>query len=128
MARPYILCVDDERDVTDLLRFLLARAGCDTAAAATGRAALDALRARRPDLVLLDLMLPDLDGLGVCEILRRTPSTADIPVVMLTAWTSDEARAHGRVLGALDHLAKPFSPRELVNRLPRWLGKTAAPA
>jgi DNA-binding response OmpR family regulator len=123
MARPYILCVDDERDVTDLLRFLLTRAGCDTAAAASGRAALAVLRARRPDLVLLDLMLPDLDGLGLCEILRHTPATAEIPVVMLTAWTSAEARVHGRALGALDYVTKPFSPRELVSRLPGWLGK-----
>ena len=124
MARPYILCVDDERDAIDLLRFLLARAGCETTAAASGREALAALRERRPDLVLLDLMLPDLDGFGVCEILRRTPATADIPVVMLTAWTSDEARAQSRTLGALDHLAKPFSPRELLARLPRWLEKS----
>jgi two-component system alkaline phosphatase synthesis response regulator PhoP len=125
MARPFVLCVDDERDVTDLLRFLLARAGCDTAAAASGRAALAAVRARRPDLVLLDLMLPDLDGLGLCEILRRTPATAALPVVMLTAWSSDEVRAHSRALGALDHITKPFSPRELLARLPGWLEKPA---
>lgn len=121
MARPYILCVDDERDVTDLLRFLFTRAGCDIAAAADGRAALAAVQARRPDLVLLDLMLPDLDGLGVCEILRRTPATANLPVVTLTAWSSDEVRAHSRALGARDHITKPFSPRELQARLPHWL-------
>jgi DNA-binding response OmpR family regulator len=124
--RPFILCVDDERDVTDLVRFLLTRAGCEVEAAASGRAALAAVHARRPDLVLLDLMLPDIDGFGVCEILRREPETARIPVVMLTAWATNDAQSHGLSLGALDYLTKPFSPRELVARLPGWLKKTAA--
>ena len=123
--RPFVLCVDDESDVTGLLRFLLTRAGCETGTAASGRAALAAVRARRPDLVLLDLMLPDIDGFGVCEILRREPATADIPVVMLTAWTTRDARLHALGLGALDYLTKPFSPRDLIVRLPSWLGRGA---
>ncbi len=126
VMRPFILCVDDERDVTDLVRFLLTRAGCDVGSAASGRAALAAVHARRPDLLLLDLMLPDIDGFGVCEILRRETETARIPVVMLTAWATGDARSHGLALGALDYVTKPFSPRELVGRLPGWLGKTAA--
>ncbi|MEI6861191.1 MAG: response regulator [Verrucomicrobiota bacterium] len=126
--RPFVLCVDDERDVTDLVRFLLTRAGCEVATAASGRAALAAVRARRPDLVLLDLMLPDIDGFGLCEILRREPVTTPIPVVMLTAWATPDAQAHGLGLGAIDYITKPFSPRELVERLPGWLEKSAAVA
>jgi len=124
--RPYVLCVDDERDVTDLVRFLLTRAGCDVASAASGRAALASVRDRRPDLLLLDLMLPDIDGFGVCEILRREPATARIPIVLLTAWATKDARAHGLGLGARDYITKPFSPRELVGRLPEWLNQSLA--
>jgi DNA-binding response OmpR family regulator len=69
--QPNVLCVDDERDMTDLLRFLLSRAGCEVRSAASGLAALAEVRARAPDLVVLDLMLPDLDGFSVCEILPR---------------------------------------------------------
>ena len=107
------------------MRFLLVRAGCEVATAASGRAALAAVRARRPELLLLDLMLPDIDGFGLCEILRREPATAAIPVVMLTAWATPDAHAHGRGLGALDYITKPFSPRELIRRLPDWLGRAA---
>ncbi len=124
--RPFVLCVDDERDVTDLVRFLLVRAGCEAAAAASGRAALAAVRARRPDLVLLDLMLPDIDGFSLCEILRREPTTARIPLVMLTAWATPDAQAHGLGLGALAYITKPFSPRDLVERLPGWLGRAGS--
>jgi DNA-binding response OmpR family regulator len=111
-----ILSVDDERDVTDLVRFHLTKAGYDVQTAASGREALETVRLCRPDLILLDLMLPDIDGLGVCEMLRRQPATATIPVVILTAWATPDARHLGLDLGALDYLTKPFSPKEVVAR------------
>jgi len=124
-----ILSVDDERDVTDLVRFHLSKAGHEVLTAASGREALDIIHLRRPDLILLDLMLPDIDGLGVCEILRRQPATATIPVVILTAWATTDALHHGLDLGALDYLTKPFSPKELVARVQRLLDlRPAAPS
>jgi DNA-binding response OmpR family regulator len=116
-----ILSVDDEQDVTDLVRFNLTRVGYDVLTAASGREALDTIRIRPPDLIILDLMLPDIDGFGVCEILRRQPSTATIPIVILTAWATTDAQHLGLELGALDYLTKPFSPRELVERVRRLL-------
>jgi DNA-binding response OmpR family regulator len=119
--RPLILAVDDERDVTDLVAFQLTRAGCTVLTAGNGRQALASVRERRPDLIILDLMLPDIDGFGICEILRRTPATATIPVVLLTAWATSDARHLGLELGALDYITKPFSPRDLVDRVQRLL-------
>lgn len=116
-----ILSVDDERDVTELVAFHLSRAGYDVITAASGREALDAVQRRRPDLIVLDLMLPDIDGFGICEILRRQPVTARIPIVILTAWATNDARHFGLELGALDYLTKPFSPKELVQRVTRLL-------
>jgi DNA-binding response OmpR family regulator len=119
--RPTVLSVDDEEDVTALIRFHLTRAGCDVRTAGTGRAALEAIGDARPDLLILDLMLPDIDGFGVCEILRRRPATATIPIIILSAWSSPDSRHLGIDLGALDYLTKPFSPRELVTRVQRLL-------
>lgn len=126
--RPLILSVDDESDVTELVRFHLARAGCEVMTADNGRDALRAVAERRPDLILLDLMLPDIDGFGVCEILRRDPATAAIPIVILTAWATTDARHLGLELGALDYLTKPFSPRELTDRVQRLLNLRPEPA
>lgn len=116
-----ILSVDDEQDVTDLVRFNLSRVGYNVLTAASGREALDTIRIRPPDLIILDLMLPDIDGFGICEILRRQPATATIPIVILTAWATTDARHLGLELGALDYLTKPFSPKELVERVRRLL-------
>jgi DNA-binding response OmpR family regulator len=116
-----ILTVDDERDVTDLVSFHLQKAGHDIITASSGREALETIQARRPDLIVLDLMLPDIDGFGVCEILRRSPATATIPIVILSAWATTDARSLGLDLGALDYLTKPFSPRDLVQRVNRLL-------
>ena len=123
---PLILCVDDEPDITELVHFHLTRAGFEVETAANGREALLAVGRRRPDLILLDLMLPDIDGFGVCEILRREPATAGIPVLMLTAWSTVDARKFGLELGALDYLTKPFSPREVTLRVEWVLRKRAA--
>ncbi len=121
MVPPLILSVDDEQDVTDLVRFHLTRAGCEVQTAATGREAIASVELRRPDLILLDLMLPDIDGFGVCEILRRDPETATIPIIIITAWATNDARNIGIDLGALDYLTKPFSPKELVERVKHLL-------
>ena len=123
-----ILSVDDERDVTDLVRYHLSRIGLNVVTAANGRQALSAIESRKPDLLLLDLMLPAIDGFGVCEILRRQPETATIPIILLTAWSTSDARHLGLELGALDYLTKPFSPKELVDRVQRTLAlKPVAP-
>jgi DNA-binding response OmpR family regulator len=112
-----ILSVDDERDVTELLRFHFTKAGYEVLTAASGREAIETIRCRRPDLVLLDLMLPDIDGFGVCEILRCNATTAAIPIIILSAWATADAREVGMELGALDYVTKPFSPRDLVERV-----------
>jgi len=116
-----ILSVDDERDVTDLVRFHLSRAGFEVITASSGRAALESIAARPPDLIILDLMLPDIDGFGICEILRRQPVTATIPIVILSAWATHDARNLGLELGALDYVTKPFSPKKLVERVQHLL-------
>jgi DNA-binding response OmpR family regulator len=112
-----ILVVDDEPDIVELVAFNLRAEGFEVFSAASGPEALNRARALLPDLIVLDLMLPDLDGVAVCEILHRLPSTAPIPVIMLTAWSSELARVIGLQTGAEDYMTKPFSPRELVLRV-----------
>lgn len=112
-----ILVVDDEPDIVELVAFNLRAEGFEVFSAGSGPEALNQARAHLPDLIVLDLMLPDLDGVAVREILRRLPSTAPIPVIMLTAWSSELARIIGLETGAEDYLTKPFSPRELVLRV-----------
>lgn len=114
-----ILAVDDEPELTDLFHYHLTRAGHSVEVAANGWEAIEAIRRSRPDLILLDLMLPDLDGFGVCEILRQNPATATIPIVIVSAWSSPDTRNLGLELGALDYITKPFSPGELVERVNR---------
>lgn len=116
-----ILAVDDEPELTDLLQYNLVRAGYEVTTAANGWEALDCIKRCRPDLILLDLMLPDLDGFGVCEILRRDPLSATIPIIIVSAWASTDSRNLGLELGALDYLTKPFSPKELVSRVNQLL-------
>ena len=114
---PTVLSIDDERDVLDLITYHLTRAGCTVLTATNGREAIDTIRHNRPDLVLLDLMLPDIDGFGVCEILRLNPATATVPIVIVSAWSADESRHLGIELGAIDFIHKPFSPQRLVDRV-----------
>jgi DNA-binding response OmpR family regulator len=113
--------VDDELDMVELVSFNLKAEGYEVITATTGLEALNQARAALPDLILLDLMLPELDGLAVCEILRQLPSTARIPVIMITAWSSEMARVIGLETGAEDYIIKPFSPRELMLRVNRTL-------
>ena len=116
-----ILAVDDEPELTELMQYNLVRAGYEVTTAANGWEALDCIKRCRPDLILLDLMLPDLDGFGVCEILRRDPLSATIPIIIVSAWASTDSRNLGLELGALDYLTKPFSPKELVSRVNQLL-------
>jgi phosphate regulon transcriptional regulator PhoB len=112
-----ILVVDDEPDALDLIQFNLKSAGYDVVTADDGTEALKKARTTQPALVVLDVMLPEIDGLEVCKTLRREPATATIPIIMLTAKAAEIDRVLGLELGADDYLTKPFSPRELVLRV-----------
>jgi two-component system phosphate regulon response regulator PhoB len=112
-----VLIVDDEKDLRALLDFNLRKAGYRTVHAATGAEALARAATHRPDLIILDLNLPDLPGTEVCRQLKADPATEPIPIVMLTARSSEEDRVHGFELGAEDYVPKPFSVRELLLRL-----------
>src|SRR6266536_4289148 len=122
-----VLVVDDDPTVSDVVRRYLERAGIAVTLAADGPAALRAFEAERPDLVVLDLMLPGIDGLEVCRRLRARAE--DVPVVMLTALGDEGDRVLGLQLGADDYVTKPFSPRELVLRVQSVLRRaTRGPA
>jgi two-component system, OmpR family, alkaline phosphatase synthesis response regulator PhoP len=123
-----ILIVDDESDFLDLVELHLINAGYEVMTAATGRSAIEIVAARRPDLILLDLMLPDIDGFGVCEILRSSEATAAIPIVIMSSWKSPGSRKVGRQLGALDYLAKPFRVEDLIERVRLSLAAQSADA
>ncbi len=122
-----VLLVDDERDLLSLLDFNYRAAGFETLLATTGEQALAHLRRRIPDMVLLDLMLPDVPGTEVCRQLKSDPRTRHVPVVMLTAKGDEVDRVVGFELGADDYVTKPFSVRELVLRLKAVL-RRAGPA
>lgn len=119
--KPKILIVDDEPDALEVLGFKLRESGYAPLFAKDGTRALTVARDERPALIVLDLMLPEVDGLEVCKILRRDPNTATIPVIMLTARAAEMDRVLGLELGADDYVTKPFSPRELVLRIKKLL-------
>jgi DNA-binding response OmpR family regulator len=123
--KPAILIVDDEPDALEIIGFNLENSGFDVIKAETGQEALQKVRRQKPDLVVLDLMLPELDGLDVCRRLRRDPATEAIPILMLTAKAEEIDRILGLEIGADDYVTKPFSPRELVLRIKKLL--TRAP-
>ncbi|MGB7220107.1 MAG: response regulator transcription factor [Vicinamibacterales bacterium] len=112
-----ILVVEDDPDIAELVARYLDKAGYTTTRLSSGREALDAVRAKPPDLIVLDLMLPQMDGLEVCRALRANDKTAAIPIIMLTARSEEAERIVGLEMGADDYLAKPFSPNELVARV-----------
>ncbi len=112
-----ILVVEDESDLAELVAFNLKQAGHAVTTAGTGATALAEIRRQRPDLVVLDVMLPDITGLEVCRRLRRDPDTIRLPVVMLTAKGEEVDRVVGFEVGADDYVTKPFSPRELLLRI-----------
>jgi DNA-binding response OmpR family regulator len=109
-----ILIVDDDKKTVELIRLYLEKDGYRALAAYDGRQALDLTRQKRPDLIVLDLMLPEVDGLDVCRILR---AESRVPIIMLTAKTTEEDKLLGLDLGADDYVTKPFSPRELLARV-----------
>lgn len=117
MSEATILIVEDEKDIRELLAYSLIKEGFTVIEAADGVSALSLAKTKRPDLVLLDLMLPGMDGLSVCRQLQRDPETADIPVIMLTAKGEEVDRIVGFELGAGDYIVKPFSLREVVLRV-----------
>lgn len=122
-----VLVVEDEADIRRLVVLHLEREGFRCRTAASGPEALQAVRAARPELVVLDLMLPGLDGLEVCRRLRADPATAGLPIVILTAKADEVERVVGLELGADDYVVKPFSPRELVARVRAVLRRARAP-
>jgi two-component system phosphate regulon response regulator PhoB len=126
VVKPKILVVDDEPEAVELVEFNLRQAGYETVSAADGAEALRKARSAVPSLIILDLMLPEIEGLEVCKMLRRDPATAKVPVVMLTAKAAEIDRVLGLELGAEDYVTKPFSPRELVLRVKRVLERGRA--
>src|SRR3974390_1346844 len=120
-VRSKILVGDDEPEAVELVEFNLKQAGFTVVTAADGADALNKARATTPNLVVLDLMLPEINGLEVCKMLRRDAATAGVPIIMLTAKAAEIDRVLGLELGADDYITKPFSPRELVLRIKKIL-------
>ena len=121
-----VLIVDDEKDLVDLVRYHLEKEGFQCLQASDGLTALRLAQEQRPDLLVLDLMLPGLDGLEICRQLRRDPMTASLPIIMLTAKAAEVDRVVGLEVGADDYIVKPFSPRELVARVKAVLRRMQA--
>jgi DNA-binding response OmpR family regulator len=117
-----VLLVDDEPNIILSLQFLIEQAGYEARVARDGEAALKAIEEHKPDLVLLDVMLPKRDGFDVCERIRANPAWKDIRIVMLTAKGRDSEREKGLALGADAYITKPFSTREAMERIKRFLG------
>lgn len=123
-----ILIVDDDRDVVRLMRAYLEQAGYEVLVAYDGETAVFTLRQERPDLLLLDLMLPDRDGLDITQMVRADPALAQIPIIMLTARVDDTDKIVGLEIGADDYVTKPYNPREVVARVrARLRTQTAVP-
>ena len=125
MAKQKILVVDDEEDILELVSYNLSRNGYQVTTVATGEEAIPKTRAETPELLLLDLMLPGLDGLEVCRILKNDEKTAHIPILMLTAKGEEADIVTGLELGADDYVTKPFSPRILLARIRALLRRKA---
>ena len=122
-----VLVVEDDPDIAELIRHYLEKAGHEVTSLATGGGVIGRVKADRADLVILDLMLPELDGLSVCQAMRADPATAAIPVIMLTARGEEADRVKGLELGADDYVTKPFSPKELTARVAALLRRTSRP-
>ena len=123
-----ILIVDDEKDIVDLISYNLEKEGFATVKTYDGESALQLVKAKRPDLVLLDLMLPGIRGLEVCKFIRRNPDTETLPIIMLTAKGDQVDKILGFEMGADDYITKPFNVRELIARVRAVLRRTEVPA
>ena len=128
VAMKSILVVEDEKDIVDLISYHLSQSGFSVITALDGPSGLERAKKERPGLVILDLMLPGMDGKDVCRALKSNPLTRSIPILMLTAKTEEVDRVIGFELGADDYVTKPFSPRELVLRVKAILRRKEAPA
>ena len=120
--KPSVLIVDDEANIVLSLEFLMGEAGFDVRVARDGEAALEAVRDRRPDVVLLDVMTQVKNGYEVCQAIRADPALREVKIVMLTAKIREVEREKGLALGADEYVTKPFSTRELVERVKRLVG------
>ncbi len=127
MAKETILLVEDEEDIRELLKYNLEKEGYQVFGAASGEEALQAVRSRRPELILLDLMLPGIDGLEVCRLIRGEARTQYLPIIMLTAKGEEADIVTGLELGADDYIVKPFSPRVLLARVRAVLRRRSQP-
>lgn len=125
--RRHVLVVDDERDLVELVAMNLNRSGYQTSVAVDGRAALQIASSRRFDLILLDLMLPELTGTEVAQRLRANPATAHVPIIMLTARGEEVDQLVGLALGADDYITKPFSVKVLLARIEAVLRRASTP-
>src|ERR1700722_14036211 len=121
--KPRILVVDDEPEAVELVEFNLKQSGYSVTTAVDGAEALKKARSQTPDLIVLDVMLPEMDGFEICKTLRLESATAQTPILMLTAKAAEIDRVLGLELGADDYLTKPFSPRELLLRIKKILAR-----
>jgi two-component system, OmpR family, alkaline phosphatase synthesis response regulator PhoP len=117
MSTPRILLVDDEPDILELISFNLEKEGFEVQTASNGRKGLEKARARKPDLILLDVMMPEMDGMEMCRELREDPQLKDVIVALLTARNEDYSQIAGFEAGADDYISKPIKPRVLVSRV-----------
>ncbi|MGD0092091.1 MAG: response regulator transcription factor [Planctomycetota bacterium] len=127
MAKGTVVVIDDARDLIELVRYNLEKEGYDVVGVLNGQAGLETVIKLQPALVVLDLMLPDIDGLEVCRRLRQNGRSAHVPIIMLTAKAAEADRVVGLEIGADDYVTKPFSPRELVARIKAVLRRIAGP-
>ena len=128
MSKARILVVDDEEDILELLRYNISKEGYDVISSENGEDALVAVKRHSPDLIILDLMMPGIDGLDVCKQLKAASETKAIPIIMLTAKSSESDIIVGLELGADDYISKPFSPKVLLARIKSVLRRTTGEA
>jgi two-component system alkaline phosphatase synthesis response regulator PhoP len=117
MRKGKILVVDDEVNITQILEFSIGAEGYEVLSASNGEEAIDKARREQPDLIILDIMMPKIDGYEACRILKANPLTKSIPVVLLTAKGRDIDKRLGYEVGATDYIVKPFSPNKLIERI-----------
>lgn len=128
MSKGKILIVEDDRDIAEMVEYNLIEEGYETISAFNGEDGVRLAKKERPDLIILDIMLPIIDGFEVCRILKKEQITSDIPVVILSAKSQETDKVVGLELGADDYITKPFSPRELIARIRAILRRGRAPS
>ena len=127
MGKEKILIVEDEKDIVEMIEYNLKKEGYTISSVLNGEQAISLAKKERPDLIILDLMLPDIDGFEICRRLKNNEITVQIPIIMLTAKSREADKVAGLELGADDYLTKPFSPRELIARIRTILRRWEAP-